>query len=75
MLRFLRVFGPLAIVVGAIEIIDGIWGLIAEGRLRELRPAVSGTLLLLAGLYMIREARARTARSDGVAAEQPNGRL
>lgn len=75
MLRFLRIFGPLAIVVGAVEIVDGIWGLVAEGTWTELRPAVSGTILLVAGIYMLRQARVQAVRPDRMTSQGPNGGL
>ena len=71
--RFLKVFGPLAIVLGAIGLVDGVWGLIAERSVRAMRPFLTGSFLLIVGVFMVREARA--TRPKAANAARPNGEL
>lgn len=74
MQRFLKVFGPLAILVGAMKIIDAFWGLLDDGTLRAMRPIIPGSFFVIVGVFMVREARAASVRARETGA-RPNGEL
>lgn len=80
--RAMKFFGPLAIVVGALDIGDGVMALVANETCDDClfyfvgtKPLASGILLVVIGILLIRATRPQSDRSESQASVRPNGRL